>query len=135
MRLVVKVAYRKGEEMKTLSAQSQSGGERVVATMLYMLALQAITPLPFRIVDEINQGMDAKNERAVLETLLGTAQAMREAAAAAAAEAIAGGAQSARPVGGRQLFMVSPKLMPDLVHERTMRSTIVFNGPRVGPGE
>ena len=38
--LIVKVAYRKDEEMKQLSALSQSGGERVVATMLYMLALQ-----------------------------------------------------------------------------------------------
>ena len=161
--LIVKVAYRKDEEMKQLSALSQSGGERVVATMLYMLALQvrrglrhprvggcglgaplrepgttapalpqAITPLPFRIVDEINQGMDAKNERAVLENLLGTAQAMREAAVMAAASSAAGAPPQL--VSGRQLFMVSPKLMPNLTHERTMRSAVVFNGPRVGPG-
>lgn len=122
--------------MKPLVATSQSGGERVVATMLYMLALQAITPLPFRVVDEINQGMDAKNERAVLENLLGTAKAMREAAIAEATAAADGEAPAGRSaVGGRQLFMVSPKLMPDLTHEKTMRSSIVFNGPRVGPGE
>lgn len=70
--------------------------------------------------------MDSKNERAVLETLLGTADEMRKAAAAERSGVSA--------VGGRQLFMVSPKLMPDLTHERTMRSSIVFNGPRVGPG-
>jgi Fe-S cluster assembly ATPase SufC len=31
--------------------------------------LQAVTPLPFRVVDEINQGMDIHNERAVIEVL------------------------------------------------------------------
>ncbi|RYG57419.1 hypothetical protein EON66_00435 [archaeon] len=34
-----------------------------------------MTPLPFRIVDEINQGMDVHNERAVIETLLTPAEA------------------------------------------------------------
>ena len=49
--------------IKELTAHHQSGGERSVATALYMLALQELTTVPFRCVDEINQGMDARNER------------------------------------------------------------------------
>ena len=48
----------------------QSGGERSVATALYMLALQELTTVPFRCVDEINQGMDATNERRVFQLLV-----------------------------------------------------------------
>ena len=33
----------------------QSGGERSVSTMLYLMALQELTKCPFRVVDEINQ--------------------------------------------------------------------------------
>jgi hypothetical protein len=32
---------------------------------------------------------------------------------------------------GRQLFVISPKLLPDLSHMRTMRTHVVFNGPRL----
>jgi hypothetical protein len=39
-KLVIKVAFREGVVPSQLSSLSQSGGERVVATMLYMLALQ-----------------------------------------------------------------------------------------------
>jgi chromosome segregation ATPase len=31
--------------------------------MLFLLSLQHVTGTPFRVVDEINQGMDARNER------------------------------------------------------------------------
>ena len=59
------VSYRKGTVMKTLSAGAHSGGEKSVATILYLLSLQRVTEAPFRIVDEINQGMDEDNERKV----------------------------------------------------------------------
>lgn len=48
----------------------QSGGERAVATAAYMLSLQELTPVPFRCVDEINQGMDPNNERRIFELLV-----------------------------------------------------------------
>lgn len=41
-----------------------------MATALYMLALQELTTVPFRCVDEINQGMDATNERRVFQLLV-----------------------------------------------------------------
>ena len=43
------------------------------STALYMMALQALTKVPFRCVDEINQGMDEKNERRVFDLLIETA--------------------------------------------------------------
>lgn len=51
----IKVKYRDSEPLRELTAQHQSGGERSVATMLYVMALQEITQVPFRCVDEINQ--------------------------------------------------------------------------------
>ncbi|MQL92256.1 hypothetical protein Taro_024875, partial [Colocasia esculenta] len=43
-------------ELKVLSAHHQSGGERSVSTILYLVSLQDLTNCPFRVVDEINQG-------------------------------------------------------------------------------
>lgn len=37
-------------------AAQQSGGEKSVSTMFFLLALQDVTTCPFRVVDEINQG-------------------------------------------------------------------------------
>ena len=52
-------------QKQQLSAGRQSGGEKSVTTMLYLLCLQSITNAPFRIVDEINQGMDPVNEEKI----------------------------------------------------------------------
>ncbi|VDM59309.1 unnamed protein product [Angiostrongylus costaricensis] len=57
---------------KTIYAKVQSGGERSVSTMLYLLALQELCPVPFRCVDEINQGMDPVNERKVFNIIVDT---------------------------------------------------------------
>ena len=51
----IKVMYRSNERLKVLTAHHQSGGERSVATMLYLISLQELTNCPFRVVDEINQ--------------------------------------------------------------------------------
>ena len=51
----IKVSFRSDEQMQELTAWQQSGGEKSVATMLYMIALQEMTKCPFRVVDEINQ--------------------------------------------------------------------------------
>jgi chromosome segregation ATPase len=54
-----------GTKMQMLQGTVQSGGEKSVSTMLYLMALQSLTKCPFRVVDEINQGMDATNERKI----------------------------------------------------------------------
>jgi structural maintenance of chromosomes protein 5 len=64
--------YREGERLQVLTAQRQSGGERSVSTILYLMSLQQLSNAPFRVVDEINQGMDPKNERMVIMQQLHT---------------------------------------------------------------
>lgn len=39
--------------------------ERSLATMMYLISLLQMSKVPFSLVDEINQGMDARAERAV----------------------------------------------------------------------
>ena len=63
--------FRSGQELQELSRGVQSGGEKSVTTAVYMMALQELTQVPFRCVDEINQGMDERNERLVWGQLLG----------------------------------------------------------------
>ena len=47
--------FRKAEQMRELTSHYQSGGERSVSTILYLMALQELNKCPFRVVDEINQ--------------------------------------------------------------------------------
>ena len=37
---------------------------------MYLMALQEMTRSPFRVVDEINQGMDERNERLVFDRIV-----------------------------------------------------------------
>lgn len=59
------VKFRDNEPLKVLDGHRQSGGERAVSTVFYLMALQSLAKSPFRVVDEINQGMDPRNERMV----------------------------------------------------------------------
>ena len=51
----IKVKFRAEAKLTELKASYQSGGEKSVSTVLYMMALQELTVCPFRCVDEINQ--------------------------------------------------------------------------------
>ncbi|TRY64209.1 hypothetical protein TCAL_00493 [Tigriopus californicus] len=70
--IMVNFAGAKGN-MEALSGSVQSGGEKSVSTAVFMMALQELTQVPFRCVDEINQGMDEVNERLIWKMLLTTA--------------------------------------------------------------
>lgn len=102
----IRVKYRSSEPLLDLSANHHSGGERAVATALYMLAMQELTQVPFRCVDEINQGMDPINERRVFDLLVETA--CRETSA--------------------QYFLLTPKLLPGLDYSPNMKIHFVQNG-------
>ncbi|XP_069672097.1 structural maintenance of chromosomes protein 5 [Periplaneta americana] len=104
--LKIKVKYRDGEQMQELTQHLQSGGERAVATAIYMISLQELTHVPFCCVDEINQGMDAVNERMIFELLVATT----------------------RNAGTAQYFLLTPKLLPSLLYEPTMKVHCIFNG-------
>ena len=54
--MAIMVKFRDAEQLQRLSAFRQSGGEKSVSTILYLLALQELSKSPFRVVDEINQG-------------------------------------------------------------------------------
>ncbi|XP_030758667.1 structural maintenance of chromosomes protein 5 [Sitophilus oryzae] len=107
--LSIKVTYRNGEPLQELNATVQSGGERAVATAVFMLALQELTPVPFRCVDEINQGMDANNERRVFELIVETTCQENTS----------------------QYFLITPKLVPNLRYPKQMMVHFIHNGPFV----
>ncbi|KAI8910380.1 hypothetical protein EDD86DRAFT_205257 [Gorgonomyces haynaldii] len=100
------VKFRDEESHQRLNANRQSGGERSVSTMLYLLSLQDLSASPFRVVDEINQGMDPRNERLVHKLIVG----------------------AACNTGKSQYFLITPKLLPDLEFHERMRVLCVFNG-------
>lgn len=52
----IRVSFRENAKPQVLSARVQSGGERSVSTIMYLMALQEMMVSPFRCVDEINQG-------------------------------------------------------------------------------
>lgn len=103
------VCYRPREDptMRKLDAKVQSGGERSVATMLYLIALQKLSECPFRLVDEINQGMDADNERMIFDQVT---------------------TQASKP-NTPQYFLITPKLLPGLKFTPAVTMLCVFNGP------
>ena len=85
----------------------QSGGEKSVSTMLFLIALQDLSEAPFRLVDEINQGMDARNERVVFAQV----------------------ARCCSTPGKPQCFLITPKLLANLDYTDAMDIHCIFNGP------
>nr|XP_027207955.1 structural maintenance of chromosomes protein 5-like [Penaeus vannamei] len=107
----IKVRFRDSDRLRELTAQHQSGGERAVSTALYLLALQSLTSVPFRCVDEINQGMDPINERRMLNMLVKTVAAEESG----------------------QYFFVTPKLIPDMEYNKYVNVMVVFNSQTMLP--
>lgn len=103
----IRVKYRANEKLRALDRFVQSGGERAVAIAVYSLSLQHLSQVPFRCVDEINQGMDPQNERRVFEMLVNNV---------------------AQP-GQSQFFYVTPKLQENLPFNDHVTCITVFNGP------
>ena len=107
--LSIKVSYRALDQARELKREYQSGGEKSVATMLYLLALQELSAnVPFRIVDEINQGMDSDNERKVFDMIVDAVSSARKTS---------------------QYLFITPKLLLDLSYKPNMQVLTVFNGP------
>ena len=60
----------KGSPPVPLDAFTQSGGERSIATMSFLLALQQHVQSPFRAVDEYDVHMDPKNRETITSLLI-----------------------------------------------------------------
>jgi chromosome segregation ATPase len=120
--IVIHVAFRQNIPLSILNAHRQSGGERAVSTIFYLMALQSLSASPFRVVDEINQGMDPRNERMVHGRLVDIACSSSEPDEFDAhGNPIGGG-------GGGQYFLITPKLLNGLVYKRGMRVLCIYSG-------
>ncbi|KAI0874514.1 P-loop containing nucleoside triphosphate hydrolase protein [Hypoxylon argillaceum] len=107
----IKVKFRQNETLQQLNQHRQSGGERAVSTIFYLMALQSMAQAPFRVVDEINQGMDPRNERMVHERMVEIA--CREHTS--------------------QYFLITPKLLTGLRYDERMRILCIASGEHMPP--
>ncbi|KAK3006360.1 hypothetical protein RJ639_016613 [Escallonia herrerae] len=105
--ILVRVKFRQAGQLQVLSAHHQSGGERSVSTILYLVSLQDLTNCPFRVVDEINQGMDPINERKMFQQLV----------------------RAASQPNTPQCFLLTPKLLSDLQYSEACSILTIMNGP------
>ncbi|XP_050387730.1 structural maintenance of chromosomes protein 5 isoform X2 [Argentina anserina] len=105
--ILIKVKFRQAGQLQVLSAHHQSGGERSVSTILYLVSLQDLTNCPFRVVDEINQGMDPINERKMFQQLV----------------------RAASQPNTPQCFLLTPKLLPDLEYSEACTLLNIMTGP------
>jgi len=101
------VSFRLGKELSLLDSRTQSGGEKSVSTMLYLISMHDMTSCPFRLVDEINQGMDTHNERNIFDRVV----------------------ESSCKKNLPQYFLITPKLLIDLKYHPLITVLCVFNGP------
>jgi chromosome segregation ATPase len=104
------VKFREQNALRPLNHQTQSGGERSVSTMLYLMALQELCPVPFRCVDEINQGMDPANERRVFDMMV---------------KLLSSNSNLAKT----QYFLLTPKLLNGLTYNDRVTVHIIHNSP------
>ena len=113
----ISVKFRANEPLSLLNAQRQSGGERAVSTIFYLMALQSLSRAPFRVVDEINQGMDPRNERMVHGRMVDMCSPGDEISDDDNAEG-----------KGSQYFLITPKLLSGLKYKRGMTVLCIASG-------
>jgi chromosome segregation ATPase len=97
---------RENETLQLLDQHRQSGGERSVSTIFYLMSLQSMARAPFRVVDEINQGMDPRNERMVHERMV----------------------EIACKEHTSQYFLITPKLLTGLRYDKRMKVLCIASG-------
>ncbi|SCU90526.1 LANO_0D09076g1_1 [Lachancea nothofagi CBS 11611] len=105
-KIEIMVKFRDSASLKKLDSHTQSGGEKAVSTVLYMIALQEFTSAPFRVVDEINQGMDSRNERIVHKAMV----------------------ENACVENTSQYILITPKLLTQLYYHENVRIHCVMAG-------
>ena len=117
----IQVKFRGNSKFDVLSARKQSGGERSVSTIMYLMAMQDLMVSPFRFVDEINQGLDAHNERLVFRRIV------RNSTKSPRKERLT------HHCG--QYFLITPKLLRNWydMEEEAVTVHVVTNGPFTFP--
>jgi len=111
VQIQIKVKFRKDDPFKILNGKVHSGGERSVSTIMYLMSMQDLMSSPFRVVDEINQGMDERNERKVFSRIV----------------------QNSCGENRPQYFLITPKLLQGLkaMEHPDVTVLIIFNGPYI----
>ncbi|KAJ8610724.1 hypothetical protein MRB53_038366 [Persea americana] len=109
LELTILIPCRERDELAILTSKRQSGGERTVSTIFYLMSLQSLARAPFRVVDEINQGMDPRNERLVHSRIVATACAEYSS----------------------QYFLITPKLLTGLDYHPKMKVHCIASGEHV----
>ncbi|XP_054712241.1 structural maintenance of chromosomes protein 5-like [Uloborus diversus] len=104
--LQIKLKYREDEPFTELSQTHHSGGECSVAAIIFILSLQELTRVPFRCIDEINQGMDSINERKIYQLVSDSATSNENSS---------------------QYFLLTPKLLMDLTYPEDVAVHIIYN--------
>ncbi|KAH3669714.1 hypothetical protein OGATHE_002526, partial [Ogataea polymorpha] len=105
-KLKILVSFRDSHGLMQLNAAQPSGGEKSATTAVFLNSLQGLTNTPFRVVDEINQGMDSKNERLIHELIVRKSCSAR----------------------GSQYFLITPKLLTNLYYGTGMRVHCILAG-------
>ena len=82
-----------------------------MSTIFYLMALQSLARAPFRVVDEINQGMDPRNERMVHERMVDIACKEHTS----------------------QYFLITPKLLHGLRYHPRMTVLCIASGEYMPP--
>ncbi|KAM0674999.1 Structural maintenance of chromosomes protein 5 [Gurleya vavrai] len=98
------VRFREQEGLMQLSSGRQSGGEKSVSTILFLLALQNLSVSPFKLVDEINQGMDRNNERMISNLLI----------------------KISEEEDSPQFFIITPKIVSGIEFGERMKIIIIY---------
>ena len=119
---------RENEPLTLLDSHRQSGGERAVSTIFYLMSLQSLTRSPFRVVDEINQGMDPRNERLVHARMVSIATGNDDQQFHIDEDGLDGELDGVSNRSGSQYFLITPKLLHDLKYERGMRVLCIASG-------
>uniref|UniRef100_A0A8C6YGC4 Structural maintenance of chromosomes protein 5 n=1 Tax=Naja naja TaxID=35670 RepID=A0A8C6YGC4_NAJNA len=102
----IRVKFRSSTQLHELTSYHQSGGEKSVSTMLYLMALQELNRCPFRVVDEINQVCMQALETKASFNVFG----------------------SREKIFSSQYFFITPKLLQNLSYGERMTVLLVYNG-------
>lgn len=102
------------------------------------MSLQSLTKSPFRVVDEINQGMDPRNERLVHKRMVGIACGKTDVPSRRTNgytsddhdddDVNAANDEDDGGKGGSQYFLITPKLLHNLTYVRGMRVLCIASG-------
>eukprot|EP00298_Acanthocystis_sp_HF-20_P016396 c21470_g3_i1.p1 GENE.c21470_g3_i1~~c21470_g3_i1.p1 ORF type:complete len:1155 (-),score=486.10 c21470_g3_i1:38-3502(-) len=121
------VKFHEEHSLRRLVSTSQSGGEQSVSTAAFLIALQQLDSAPFRLVDEINQGMDSSNERKIIKLIIAASSPLQNLFGSEIPDEYLSENNSFST--GNQYFMITPKLLSGLEFDESVAVHVIFNGP------